>query len=512
MLLLLLLFSTTTTAHNRNCITWASPNAILPPHLSALSTTADTVVCRMVEDSTINIGTYRDHGCRIQGDTHDSSTPFQIALMHDDCRIWWHEQAFNALPLPLMTHYSDGGSTSPFDLGLCLDQQGRLGVVHSGGAYYAQCFPSNVNLTNSQPIAGNFKILGAYNRSAPYIPKLSTTRLDGTEELLSEMKIRYDKKLDIIASLVGLHLSGEEDQAMFLRVTNHTIEHLLEYMEQSRADIGVLSHAGAGCFRFLSSDRFIHDKQGNVLGLHVLRSMLARKVTDARRVRRGASAHPDYEKFNRDGFIMRDMSTMSNEQVLDLLRMVSGYRDDDLPHLVWELRESVGKNVDNNLDLHVDTVAPTWKIWLYAEDIGDEHGPLTYVAGSHAPLVGKLQWLYRASIDPISIGAGSYGSFRMGQYGALEEELLRVEVDAGGVPFVRDEEGVWRCRGCVDDERTFGMLPRRGLVGGKLTLVVADTSGLHARGLSEEGKVRRTFILHGHGTDGGLPRVNPFEY
>ena len=243
MLLLLLLFSTTTTAHNRNCITWASPNAILPPHLSALSTTADTVVCRMVEDSTINIGTYRDHGCRIQGDTHDSSTPFQIALMHDDCRIWWHEQAFNALPLPLMTHYSDGGSTSPFDLGLCLDQQGRLGVVHSGGAYYAQCFPSNVNLTNSQPIAGNFKILGAYNRSAPYIPKLSTTRLDGTEELLSEMKIRYDKKLDIIASLVGLHLSGEEDQAMFLRVTNHTIEHLLEYMEQSRADIGVLSHA-----------------------------------------------------------------------------------------------------------------------------------------------------------------------------------------------------------------------------------------------------------------------------
>jgi len=45
-----------------------------------------------------------------------------------------------------------------------------------------------------------------------------------------------------------------------------------------------------------------------------------------------------------------------------------------------------------------------------------------------------------------------------------------------------------------------------------MTLVVADVSGLHARGLSVNGKVRRTFILHGHGNDGGLPRVNPFTY
>ena len=45
-----------------------------------------------------------------------------------------------------------------------------------------------------------------------------------------------------------------------------------------------------------------------------------------------------------------------------------------------------------------------------------------------------------------------------------------------------------------------------------MTLVVADVSGLHCRGLSMDGQIRRTFILHGHGNDGGLPRVNPFTY
>ena len=79
-------------------------------------------------------------------------------------------------------------------------------------------------------------------------------------------------------------------------------------------------------------------------------------------------------------------------------------------------------------------------------------------------------------------------------------------------PFVADASGVWRCHGCVDDETSYGMPARRGLVGPAMSLVVADISGLHARGLSARGVVRRTFILDGHKNDGGLQRVNPFTY
>ena len=154
---------------------------------------------------------------------------------------------------------------------------------------------------------------------------------------------------------------------------------------------------------------------------------------------------------------------------------------------------------------------PSWKIWLYAEDIDGSHGPLTYVRGSHHNSKEKLAWLHKVSTDPPELGAGSYGSFRMGQYGhAWNSRDTTVELRP---PNVADEEGVWRCSNCLDeDERDFGMPPREGLHAPKLSLVIADVSGLHARGLSELGTVRRTFILAGHDNDGGIKRSNPFVY
>jgi hypothetical protein len=45
---------------------------------------------------------------------------------------------------------------------------------------------------------------------------------------------------------------------------------------------------------------------------------------------------------------------------------------------------------DKNTDLHVDSCMPSWKIWLYAEDIDESKGPLTYVPGSHHNSKEKL--------------------------------------------------------------------------------------------------------------------------
>ena len=356
--------------------------------------------------------------------------------------------------------------------------------------------------------------MGCYNTSAPYVPDLSLPT-----DTLHTLQQRHDQMMSTVVALVQQHLTPAE-ALLFQQVTAHTVKELLAYMASTRATLQLQGHAGCGVLRFLSADRFIHDVPGNLLGLHVLRATLARKVTDARRTANGAAAHSDYTSFQTNGYVTKDFSTMNNNDLKELLVMVSGYKDADLPTLVWALRESVGNIDDNNLDLHVDTFAPSWKVWLYAEDIGEEHGPLTYVRGSHLPSASKLKFLYQASIDPALTGASSYGSFRIGMYGGRnhsttgrwEQEECANQRPADFTGHVKDAAGVWNCHGCVDNERSFGMESRVGIVGPKMTLVVADVSGLHARGLSKTGKVRRTFVLHGSANDGGLQRVNPFSY
>ena len=143
------------------------------------------------------------------------------------------------------------------------------------------------------------------------------------------------------------------------------------------------------------------------------------------------------------------------------------------------------KGSDDNCRLHVDTYMPAWKVWLYAEDVQDRHGPFTLVPGTHVSSEAKLRWLYSESNNVAKHGPGSYGSFRMDT--SLE--------DWDALP-----------------ETSFGMPARRGITGGKMSLLIADTSALHARGLSDPGTVRRTFVLHGDANDGGLPRRNPFSY
>lgn len=141
----------------------------------------------------------------------------------------------------------------------------------------------------------------------------------------------------------------------------------------------------------------------------------------------------------------------------------------------------------------------------------------------------------------------------MGQYGRAWTEHLKLlkrnDTDSTEsteskivlrTPYVVDKDGVWRCSDCLDeDERDYGapqsfrvlliyghmaayriiietamfvstgMAPRQALTGPKLSLVIADVSGLHARGLSTPGTIRRTFILAGDDNDGASPVETP---
>lgn len=55
----------------------------------------------------------------------------------------------------------------------------------------------------------------------------------------------------------------------------------------------------------LSSSRFVVHEL-NALGLHLLRSLLAERMADARAVAKGFARHPDFEAWQRDGLLVKE--------------------------------------------------------------------------------------------------------------------------------------------------------------------------------------------------------------
>jgi hypothetical protein len=107
---------------------------------------------------------------------------------------------------------------------------------------------------------------------------------------------------------------------------------------------------------------------------------------------------------------------------------------------------------------HSDTFHPTAKAWLFLSDVGEDAGPLCYVPGSHRLTAGRLAWEREQS---LAAGRSvdrmhSEGSFRIDDAG----------LSALGLPA-----------------------PVRFTVPAN-TLVIADTSGFHARAASPRATCR----------------------
>ncbi|CAP42636.1 hypothetical protein Bpet2293 [Bordetella petrii] len=120
--------------------------------------------------------------------------------------------------------------------------------------------------------------------------------------------------------------------------------------------------------------------------------------------------------------------------------------------------------------LHSDTFHPTVKAWLLLTDVGRDDCPLIYVPGSHKLNLRRLAWMRRKSLQMPT------PQDRMSSRGSLRitpNELARL-----------------------------GYAEPRALVATKNTLIVADTSGFHARGQSRYPCTR--VEIWGYG------RTNPF--
>jgi hypothetical protein len=125
---------------------------------------------------------------------------------------------------------------------------------------------------------------------------------------------------------------------------------------------------------------------------------------------------------------------------------------------------------DPQTALHADTFHPTVKAWLFLTDVAEDEGPFVYVPGSHRMTPERLAWEKERSIH------ASAGLDRLSSRGSLR--VRPDELSGLGLPA-----------------------PKAFAVPAN-TLVVADTSGFHARGLSVRPSTRVEIWTYG--------RRNPF--
>jgi hypothetical protein len=273
---------------------------------------------------------------------------------------------------------------------------------------------------------------------------------------------------------------------------------------------------GAKSFR---DNPIIGSAELNRRGLHSRRAKLAHDMAWSRRAR---LAHmisaEDRAAFDRDGFVMRPdflpparfdrlkaevfayraparemtqgdtitrriavdpeliaavpemKSLLANPDWRGLNRYVGSFDQEPLTYVQTILSHIRNAKPDPQTDLHIDTFHPTVKAFYFLTDVAADEGPFVYVPGSHRLTPKRLQWEYQQSIGAATSRdtLASRGSFR-----ATAAEVVAM-----------------------------GFAPPRAFAVPANTLVVADTVGFHARGLSVRPSVRVEIWTYG--------RRNPF--
>jgi Phytanoyl-CoA dioxygenase (PhyH) len=257
----------------------------------------------------------------------------------------------------------------------------------------------------------------------------------------------------------------------------------------------------------------------NRAGLHVARMRLAYRMAERRRERLAPLiSNEDRAAFARDGFVIKrdflptaaydalkqevvsyeaparqqsqgdaitrrialDRRAMTrlptvralveSPEWLGLVRYVGSYRLEPFLYVQTIFAHARDAAPDPQTRLHADTFHPTVKAWFFLTDVGEDQGPLIYVPGSHQPTRRRLAWERRASLtarESVDFQS-SRGSLRI------------------SAPMLR----------------RLGFAPPKVFAVPQNTLVVADTMGFHARGISTRPAVRSEIWAYG--------RRNPF--
>jgi hypothetical protein len=243
----------------------------------------------------------------------------------------------------------------------------------------------------------------------------------------------------------------------------------------------------------------------NALGLHKTRAALAYRLAEARRAKLSKFiSDEDRRAYEQDGFVVRRnfLPRSVFEQLLAQIKqhrctseerlwgdtinrkiIVDGTTTSKIPTLKEVLNSPGWRNVvayvggcsspplvyiqtlyrqggmsDPQTRLHSDTFHSTAKAWLFLTDVRENEGAFTYVPGSHKLTAEKLEWQYR-----MSLGA------KRSKDKETREGSFRIE---------------------TSELEALGLPQPVQLAVPANTLVVADTSGFHARGPSIAGALR----------------------
>lgn len=273
---------------------------------------------------------------------------------------------------------------------------------------------------------------------------------------------------------------------------------------------------GAKSFR---DNPLIGSERLNRHGLHAKRAQLAHALAWKRRARLAHLVSPqDRAAFDRDGFVLRESflppeefdrlkaavmahraparemlqgdtitrriavdpafiaavpeikSLLRNKDWRGLNRYVGSYNQEPLTYVQTILSHIRDSKPDPQTDVHADTFHPTVKAFYFLTDVAEDEGPFVYVPGSHRLTPERLAWEREISI-----------------HAATSEDRL---------------SGRGSLRASPADLVKMGLAQPRAFAVPANTLVVADTVGFHARGLSARPTVRVEIWTYG--------RRNPF--
>jgi hypothetical protein len=256
--------------------------------------------------------------------------------------------------------------------------------------------------------------------------------------------------------------------------------------------------SGAKSFR---DNKVIGSPALNRKGLHVARIRLAHALAWSRRRRLAHLVSPeDRAAFARDGFVARrnfldpdafealkaqalefrgparemvQGDTITRRIALDgaalaampllramlqrpdwrgLMRYVGSFDQEPLYYIQTILSHVKEAAPDPQTNFHADTFHPSLKAWFFLSDVAEDEGPFCYVPGSHLLTPERIAWEREMSIQAAT-HADSYSA--RGSFRARAEDMARMKLQKP-VAFA---------------------VPAN-------TLVVGDTVGFHARGLS----------------------------